>query len=174
MSSDSHCSFLSFCVVQIGLFELHFNGKNNTNHACGWIEIHSCMINFIKELQFLYIPGIRLRCNGLLSCGKLIHWRNMDVQMMWLYSSEVTGDRAGRIVAAAGEKISCFLTLKFRSEIVNGRKLDQYCHINGHLFLAHTSPRRRRDHRCLCVFIATAFIQMVKRIFFNEIAASKS
>lgn len=83
------------------------------------------VVNFIKELQFLYISGIRLRCNGLLSCGKLIHWRNMDVQMMWLYSSEVTGDRAGRIVAAAGEKISCFLTLKFRSKIVNGRKLDQ-------------------------------------------------
>jgi hypothetical protein len=163
MSSDSHCSFLSFCVVQIGLFELHFNGKNNTNHACGWIEIHSCMINFIKELQFLYIPGIRLRCNGLLSCGKLIHWRNMDVQMMWLYSSEVTGHRAGRIVAAAGEKISCFLTLKFRSKIVN-----------GYLFLAHPSPRGRRDHRCLCVFVATACIQMVKSIFFNEIAASKS
>jgi hypothetical protein len=132
------------------------------------------MIKFIKELQFFYISGIRLRCNGLLSCGKLIHWRNMDVQMMWLYTSEVTGDRAGRIVAAAGEKISCFLTLKFRSKIVNGRKLDQYCHINGHLFLAHTSPRRRRDHRCFCVFVATAFIQIVKSIFFNEIAASRS
>jgi hypothetical protein len=47
----------------------------------------------------------------------------MDVQMMWLYSSEVTGDRAGRIVAAAvlGQvaKMASQRSVKFKAIMLN-------------------------------------------------------